>query len=60
MNVLAKRIGKSWIVRWLFLKVYSRWLDGGDRVAIVTGWRSAHIDRGGGRPHSTILFWWFK
>jgi len=54
------RINNRWIAR-LWTAVWRKWLEPGDRVVQVTGWRSAVIDgRGGCRRRAYCCFWIFR
>lgn len=47
-------------MKFLFALVYRKWLDKGDKVIRVKGWRTALIEtRGGNRKTMTPIFWWF-
>lgn len=51
---------QNWAIRWLWSFVWQKWLDDGDKVIRVTGWRSALIETSYGRRRGlACCFWWF-
>jgi hypothetical protein len=49
------------ILRLYFRVAFKRWLDEGDKVIKVLGWRTAMVDsKWGSRKCMTPLFWIFK
>jgi len=64
--MLPRFIGKNCFVRWIWSKVYQRYLfdeftEDVATVVLVKGWRTAVItNRTGVRISITPCFWWFK